>query len=129
MLVKKFIGFSTVGKTAQGTKLTDVDLIKQDLTNHFSIRRGEKLENPNFGTIIPYLLFEPLTDEVIKAIEDDVVKIVNFDPRCRLNVISVEPNAEGNGVVVDCEIVFVPFSFTGAVSWEFTNEGYIRMVS
>lgn len=129
MLFKKFIGFSSMNRTAQGTTLSDIDLIKQDLTNHFSIKRGEKLENPNFGTIIPYLLFEQFSDEVLTAIEDDVVRIVNFDPRCRLKVVSVEQNQEGNGVVVDCEIEYVPFAYTDTVSWEFTNEGYIRMTS
>lgn len=118
-----------MSRTAQGTTITDIDLIKQDLTNHFSIKRGEKLENPNFGTIIPYLLFEQITDEVLTAIEDDVVRIVNFDPRCQLEVVSVEQNSQGNGVVVDCEILYVPFAYTDTVSWEFTNEGYIRMTS
>ena len=33
-------------------RLTDAELIKRDLLNHFAIRKGEKLENPNFGTII-----------------------------------------------------------------------------
>ena len=45
-------GFSTVGRN-QKFRLTDFDLVKQDLINHFNIRKGEKLMNPNFGTVIP----------------------------------------------------------------------------
>ena len=56
-------GFSTYNRNKKFS-ITDLDLIKQDLFNHFNIRRGEKLMNPNFGTIVWDLLFEPLTEEV-----------------------------------------------------------------
>ena len=47
---KLFKGYSTVGKVnVTSTILFDIELIKRDLLNHFSIKRGEKLENPNFG--------------------------------------------------------------------------------
>ena len=45
-----FNGFSTIGREFKDPKLYDIELVKQDLLNHFNIRKGEKLENPNFGT-------------------------------------------------------------------------------
>jgi len=51
-------------ESARNYKLYDIDLVKQDIINHFHIRKGEKLENPDFGTIIWDLLFEPFTQEV-----------------------------------------------------------------
>lgn len=128
-IYKTFTGFSSLNSAKPDTKLTDIDLIKQDLTNHFSIKKGEKLENPNFGSIIPYLLFEPYSDDVIAAIEDDVEAVINFDPRCRLDVVSVEQNEEGNGVNVYCEVTYIPFAESGTISWEFTTEGYVRLTS
>lgn len=44
-------GFNSKNKQ-NGFKLYDIDLVKQDIINHFYIRKGEKLENPSFGTII-----------------------------------------------------------------------------
>ena len=32
--------------------ITDIELIKQDLFNHFYTRQGERLMNPTYGTII-----------------------------------------------------------------------------
>ena len=70
-LGKLFKGYSTVGKVnVTSTVLFDIELIKRDLLNHFSIKRGEKLENPNFGTTIPWLLFEPFNETIEKAIEE-----------------------------------------------------------
>jgi phage baseplate assembly protein W len=48
-------------------RVTDAELVKQNLYNHFNVRKGEKLMQPNFGTIIWNMLFEPLTEET-KAI-------------------------------------------------------------
>lgn len=73
-------GFSTRNKK-KNFRLTDYELIKQDLINHFSTRRGERIMNPNFGTIIWDLLFDPFTEELRSAIQDDIIRIASSDPR------------------------------------------------
>ena len=74
-------GFSSVDETTAGTQLYDFDLIKQDIINHFKTKRGERLMNPAFGSIIWDLLMEPLTSEVRTALKNDVNAICTFDPR------------------------------------------------
>jgi len=64
-------GFSTLNRR-NNFRVSDYDLVRQDLFNHFNIRKGEKLMNPNFGTIIWNMLFDPLTSETKK----------NHDRRC-----------------------------------------------
>ena len=89
---RTYRGISTVADS--GTfPLYDISLIKQDITNHFHIRKGEKLENPNFGTIIWDVLFEPLTDEIRDLIIEDVTSIINYDPRVRVVDITVSEYA------------------------------------
>ena len=44
-------GFNS-NDSKNGYKSFDIDLVKQDIINHFYIRKGEKLQNPDFGTII-----------------------------------------------------------------------------
>jgi len=129
MATKTFIGFSTAQTITPATSLTDLTLIKQDITNHFAIKQGEKLENPNFGSLIPYLLFEPFSDAVVTAIEDEVERIVNFDPRCHLDIVSVQQNAEGTGVTVSASITYIPFSASDTTTWEMLAGGSIRMTS
>lgn len=82
-------GFSTIGQSKK-FRLTDLDLIKRDLLNHFHIRKGEKLMQPKFGSIVWNMLFEPLTEEVKKAILDDVTEVVSYDPRLRVDEVIIQ---------------------------------------
>ena len=45
-------GFSSLDQTTSNSKLYDFDLIKQDIINHFNTRKGERVMNPTFGSII-----------------------------------------------------------------------------
>ena len=55
-----FKGFSSRAEN-QNFKVYDFECVKQDLINRLSVRKGERVENPDFGTIIYDVLFEPLT--------------------------------------------------------------------
>lgn len=83
-----YFGFSTYNRQRK-FKLTDFELVRQDLYNHFHIRKGEKLMNPNFGTIIWDLLFEPFTDSIKNIITDEIKKIVQYDPRIIVDNVNV----------------------------------------
>lgn len=96
-MANKFIGYSTVDKDFGSVTLEDVALAKRDLLNHFNTKKGERLGEPQFGSILPFLVFEPLDDDTIFAAEDDVRDVVNFDPRWKLlnvNVIVGEHSIE-----------------------------------
>ena len=43
-------GVSTVNPETPTFQSYDIELIKQDLINHFNIRKGEKIYRPQFGT-------------------------------------------------------------------------------
>ena len=58
---KAYRGFSTINPENSSFQLYDLALIKQDIINHFNIRQGEKISNPQFGCIIWDALYEPLT--------------------------------------------------------------------
>ena len=110
-------GFSTVDSEADSHVLYDIALIKQDLINHFHIRQGEKLSNPEFGTIIWDILFDPLTDQTRNAIIQNVSRIINYDPRVQVNQITVD-NYE-HGIVVECELVYLQYAITEKLKLEF----------
>jgi phage baseplate assembly protein W len=74
-------GFSTVDDTTTNVKLYDYELIKQDILNQFNIRKGERIMNPNFGSIIWDLIYEPLTPNVKQQISSDIDRILATDPR------------------------------------------------
>ena len=56
-----FKGFSSRAER-QNFKVYDFECAKQDLINRLSVRKGERVENPEFGTIIYDCLFEPFTE-------------------------------------------------------------------
>ena len=74
-------GFSTIANLDQSVRLYDFDLIKQDILNHFRTRKGERVMNPTFGSVIWDLIMEPLTEETRILLQEDITNICNSDPR------------------------------------------------
>lgn len=99
-----YSGFSTFNRTRK-FKVTDFDLVKQDLINHFYIRKGEKLMNPNFGSIIWNLLFDPFTPSVKDTIITDIKTIVNYDPRLSVDELSVTEYQYGIQIILNLRYV------------------------
>ena len=85
-----FKGFSTVGRDFEDVALYDYELVRADLLNHFNISKGEKLENPEVGTIIWDSIFEPNTQATSDAIIADVRSIIEQDPRVELESVDVD---------------------------------------
>ena len=107
---RAYRGLSTVNPENNSKTLYDIGLIKQDLLNHFHIRQGEKLENPEFGTIIWDALFEPLTPSMEEAIAENVKRIVNSDPRVVVNQVVIDTYE--SGIIIDCELTYLPYNIS-----------------
>lgn len=103
-----------------GFKSYDADLVKQDLINHFYIRKGQKLENPDFGTVIWDLLFEPFTEDVKKIISDDVEAVINYDPRISVNSVLVDSTDQG--IRIEAEIIYLPFNISENMTFDFDKK-------
>jgi len=109
-------GFSSK-ETAKNYKLYDIDLVKQDLLNHFYIRKGEKLENPEFGTVIWDMLFEQFTEDVKNIIAKDVEDIINYDPRIAVNEVQIDSTDQG--IRIQADIVYIPFNVNERMTFNF----------
>ena len=95
MAVATYKGISTVNNNFGSIKLTDTDLIKRDLLNHFALRKGEKLMNANFGTSIRDLIMDPLTEETKAAVVSEVNDVINADPRVRAESVTIDEYKSG----------------------------------
>lgn len=115
-------GFSS-NEIKNNFKLYDIDLVKRDLLNHFYIRKGEKLENPNFGTIIWDMLFENFTPEVKELISKDVETIINYDPRIAVQQVSIDSTDQG--IRIEAEIIYLPFNINERMVFDFDKENNI----
>ena len=110
-------------ETSRNYKLYDIDLVKQDLINHFYIRKGEKLENPDFGTIIWDMLFEPFTEDVKEMIAKDVETIVNYDPRIVVNEVLID--STDIGIQIQADITYIPFNINERMTFEFDKNNSV----
>lgn len=109
-------GFNS-NETKKNYKIYDIDCVKQDIINHFYIRKGEKLENPEFGTIIWDMLFEQFTEDVKQMIAKDVETIVNYDPRVIVNSVTVD--STDIGIRVEAVLTYVPFNINERMTFNF----------
>jgi len=115
-------GFSSKSKD-RGFKLYDIDLVKQDIINHFYIRKGEKLENPEFGTIIWDLLFDQFTEETKEAISKDVEAIINYDPRVSVRQLTIDSTQQG--IRIEAELLYIPFNVNERMTFNFDRNNSI----
>lgn len=100
----QYKGFSTYNRSKK-FKLTDFELVKQDLTNHFNIRKGEKLMNPDYGTIIWDTIFEPLNDDTRNLIIQDVKRVIASDPRVSAQNVLV--TQFDRGIQIEIDLIYV----------------------
>lgn len=109
-------GFST-RQSVKNYSLTDYELAKQDLLNYFSLRKGQKLMQPNFGTIIWDMLFEPLDETTQQVITNDITKIIGYDPRLRVGQVAV--TQQDTGFLIQLTLSYIPTNQTETINLNF----------
>jgi phage baseplate assembly protein W len=125
-MATRYRGFSTVGRYKK-FRTTDYELVKQNLLNHFNIRKGEKLMNPEFGTIIWNCLFEPFTDEMRTLIVQDVARIVNYDPR--VTPVDITVDEYENGIQIEIDMIYVMTNQQDTLELLFNRESNLAVES
>ena len=112
-------GFSTVAGV-KSNQLYDIDLIKQDLTNHFYTRKGERVMKPNFGSIVWDMLYEPWDEGNKEEIAEDCKRIISLDPRVELNDLTVYEYE--SGLRINIGINIMPYNKTATMLLNFERE-------
>lgn len=125
-MAEKYRGFNTIDQYKK-FKLSDLDLVKRDLTNHFAIRKGEKLMQPNFGSIIWNMLFEPLTPDVQAIITADIKRVVDYDPRLQVDGVLV--NEFDTGLQIQIDLTYLPENMADRLTLQFDNQSKTLTVS
>ena len=115
-----FKGFNTIDNNKAPFNLTDEDLIKRDLLNHFYTKRGERFMRPNFGSIIHDIIMNPLDGMTVSDIKEDVEKIIESDSRVNLDDIRVL--VEDQTVRCEVDITFNILKSSDTLYLEFINE-------
>lgn len=114
-----YYGYSTIDNSKK-FRLVDYELVKRDVLNSLSIKQGEKLGNPSYGTNVWGLIFEPQTDSTMKDLEYEMRRTVEQDPRVKVDDLQVYP--QQNGVLVELFVTVLPTTEQQRLSLFFDQE-------
>ena len=119
-----FKGFSSKADQ-RNFKIYDFECVKQDLINRLSVRKGERVENPEFGTIIYDCLFEPFTEVLKDQILEDITANLNADPRISTEEILV--TEADHGIAIQATINYIPLNITEKLQFKFDENSLLRL--
>ena len=93
-------------------KVLDVELVKLDLLNHIFTPRGSRVMMSTYGTSISRLLFEPLDEEVLSILEDELREVFDADPRVELLTLDIIPNVEQQVATASAKLNYIELNIT-----------------
>lgn len=74
---------------------TTKEQVKFNLINVLLTNRGERIENPNFGSDVKKFVFELITNQNIQGLRDLIIQaITTFVPEIVLESIEIIPNTD-----------------------------------
>jgi phage baseplate assembly protein W len=120
--MSNIVGYTTVNQKNASLRLSDLELAKRDLLNHFHIRKGEKWTQPEFGSNLPYYVFQPLDTNTIEMINEEVFSIVSYDPRFELSDQKITVDKDGQTVTVVVKLIYVPTTTATELQIKFDND-------
>jgi uncharacterized protein len=78
------------------------DQIKSNLINLLLTYKGERVLNPQFGADLPRLLFEPINNDTLIKIENQIVTSVStYIPEITITNIEITPDTDRNTIYVN----------------------------
>jgi len=116
---KLYRGFSTINNAFGKWRQTDLEALKQDLSNHFHIKKGEKLMNPAFGSDVPLMVMEPLDERTKDATLADVQAVVNNDPRLKASAIDLREFDQG--MQIHIQMVYPEYDASDVINLTFNR--------
>ena len=104
----------TSQRSGRKFRITDEELVIQNLMNAFNIGQGQKPGKPDYGTNIWSFIFEPNTTGLQGEIEAEVRRVASLDPRLIVN--SVTTSHQDHGILLEVELAVSPFNNANTLS-------------
>lgn len=105
-----FVGFNTVDQPNPPYSLTNIELIKRDINNHFATPLGSRVMLPSFGCAIYDYLFDPFDELTKNAITEEAVRVIQSEPRVEL--VSIDVYQEEQALTIIMVLLFKPEAVT-----------------
>ena len=78
---------------------------------------------PDFGTQIPEMVFEPLDEETVEIIRDELLQVFDFDPRVNVIDLDVQPQYDQNQITAAARLFYVEFGLVDNIELNIVFEG------
>jgi len=76
----------------------DDKAVIRSVRNLVQTRHYDRLFNPDIGSKVDFLLFEPISELTASSIENEIrITINNFEPRVEIETIKVSTDVDNNG--------------------------------
>lgn len=113
MITGLYRGFSSFEFQKNKTfSVQDISLVELDLLNQIFTQRGTRVMMPTFGTIIPELTFEPLDEDTVAEVQQELTNVFNFDPRVNLLNMQTIPNYDTNSLAIISLLQYIELNMT-----------------
>ena len=100
---------------------TTKDQIKSNLVNLLLTSTGERIMNPNFGTLLKRFLFEGITDSNLESLKDNLLNSISiYIPDITVTSIIIIPNTDYNSIDLNIDYVVNISQFPDQVTVQFT---------
>ena len=109
--VDLMVNFARNPFTDDASVVKNESAIKQSIKNLILTQPGEKPFQPNVGSRVTALLFEPLDPFTADALKEEIINTINqYEPRVQLQTVYVTPIIEGNklNVTIEYQVVGLP---------------------
>lgn len=120
--MSNIFGYTTINESYTSKSLSGLELAKQDLMNHFKIRKGEKWSDPTFGCDLELYIFEPLDQSTLDDINQEVYSVVSYDPRFKINDTNVRVVQDTHSVTVSVKLTYLPTTTATELQIKFDKE-------
>ena len=108
-----FVGFNTVGQPNPPYSLTNIEIVKRDINNHFATPMGSRVMLPSFGSNIFNYLFDPFDQYTKDMIIEDAIRVIEEEPR--VSLVSIDVFQEDQALTIVMVLLFRPESITDSM--------------
>ena len=115
---KKSRNFSDISMNFLKNPFTKDDAIKQAVKNLILTVPGEKFFNPQFGSSVTDLLFEPMDPFLVDRVRMEITNTIqNFEPRIVLEEVEVIADYDANAMNVSIQYEIIGLPITEQISF------------
>jgi phage baseplate assembly protein W len=94
--------------TGDIVRYVNENAVSRSIRNLISTNKGERLYQPNLGSDIFKMLFEPMTGVVAQLISTSIQSLISdYEPRAKVISIDVAPDYEGNAYLVTLQYMII----------------------